>query len=146
MNVLKFIKKNMIVPTLCGSSIIMLIFLLFTEFLYSTGISTNSKPALTFANAMLCVLLAFLFSLCNLIFSIQKLSLISKTFLHFAAVVLSVIIVVLLTDYSFSSSSFLLLVFFIILYFISVPPILIIHNSISRKASEEKNYKSIFSK
>lgn len=140
MKYLSFIKKNIVVPTFCMASIIMLLILAFMEMLGLTA-----KPALTLPNALLCLLLAFLISLSNLILLADKLTGVAKVLLHFSATVVSLVIVALCTDYSFGRSSLILIVVYSVAYFIVVPVIFAVKSSAKRKKSDNKPYKSIFS-
>lgn len=137
---LSFIKKNVIMPTFCASSIIMLLILAFMEL---SGLT--SKPALTLSNALLCTLLAFLFSLCNLILKIDKLTVVTRVLIHFVATILSLVAVALCTDYKFNESSLVLIVVYSVLYLIIVPIYFVVRASLDRKRSEKTAYKSIFS-
>lgn len=140
MKYLSFIKKHVIVPTFCASSVIMLLILAFMEI---AGLT--SKPALTLSNALLCTLLAFLFSLCNLILKIDKLTIVTRVLIHFVATILSLVAVALCTDYKFNESSLVLIVVYSVLYLIVIPIYFVIRSSLDRKRSEKTVYKSIFS-
>lgn len=140
MKYLSFIKRHIIVPTFCMTSIIMLLILAFMEML---GLTT--KPALTLSNALLCLLLAFLLSLSNLILLADKLTAAAKVLLHFAATIVSLVMVALCTDYSFGRSSLILIVVYSVAYFIAAPIVFAVRSSARRKKSENRPYTSIFS-
>lgn len=140
MKYFSFIRKHVIVPTFCASSVIMLLILAFLEV---AGLT--SKPALTLSGALLCTLLAFLFSLCNLILKIDKLTVVARVLIHFIATVLSIVAVALCTDYDINESSLILIVLYSVLYLIVVPICFAVRSSLNRKKSEKTVYKSIFS-
>lgn len=105
----------------------------------------NLSPALTLPTAFLCLIVAFLLSLCNLLFRIRSISLFVRTLLHFLACLTSVVLCVTLGNYEFKSSSLLLILVYAILYLVIVPPALLIGNSIHKRMVEEDDYDSIFS-
>jgi hypothetical protein len=112
--------------------------------MYSMGLISYETPALTISSAILCLLLAFFYSLSNLIFRLKKISLFSRALLHFFSVLISTVLVISLTSYELKQESLVLIVLFVAFYLLIVPAALLIGGKINRQEKEEKEYKSIF--
>lgn len=141
MNKLYKTVKNIIMQTAALSAAIIFAILIFMSLIADGSIN----PAITLPTASLCLLTAFLFSICNLIFRVRSISLFVRTLLHFFACLIAIVLVVTLGSYEFKDSSLLLIVAYAIVYLLTVPTYLLIAGAIHRKHSEKEDYDSIFS-
>lgn len=144
MKTVKQIVEYIILPTLQLTTVLIFLFLLCAKLMYSMGLISYETPALTISSAILCLLLAFFYSLSNLIFRLKKISLFSRALLHFFSVLISTVLVISLTSYELKQESLVLIVLFVAFYLLIVPAALLIGGKINRQEKEEKEYKSIF--
>lgn len=107
-------------------------------------LTSNTKPAINLTASLIFLLLSLMIACCNLIFEIKSLSLMTRTVLHFFAVLLSVILTATAGSYEMNVQSLVLILVYTILYLIIVPPFLLIGMRVSKKKKEEKTYTSMF--
>lgn len=104
----------------------------------------NIKPAINLASCAIFLLLSLMIACCNLIFEIRSLSLMTRTVLHFFAVLLSIVIASAAGSYSMNVQSLTLILVYTVLYLVIVPPVLLIGIRVSKKNKEDSAYSSIF--
>lgn len=140
MKVFRFIAQKIIYP----ASLIYTV-LTMTLLFFITAIG-NEKPAITLHTAATLLLMAMLISAANLIFSLRQFTLLTRTFLHFPAVLLAIVgVLVLDGGYDLTVNSMVLIILYTVLYVLIVPPYLMISINVQKNAKEEKTYTSIFS-
>ncbi len=140
MKVLQFLIRKILYPAA------VLYMLLTLVLLTLMTLTDDIKPSITLHTAGLFLLLSLLIAGCNLIFSLKQLSLLTRTLLHFPAVLLSIALVLLFNNgYDITVNSLVLVIVYTVLYLIIVPVILLVGAKIHQKNTEEKTYTSIFS-
>lgn len=135
---LRFIWQKVLAPAGVIYTLLTIVLLLL---LTLTG---NTKPAINLASAVIFLLLSLLIGCCNLIFELKTLSLMTRTVLHFFAVLLSVIVTSAAGSYEMNVQSLTLILVYTVLYLIIVPPFLIVGIRVSKKQKEDKTYTSMF--
>lgn len=138
MKQLRFIWQKLIAPA--GVIYTLLSFVL----LFLLTLTGNTKPAINLVASAIFLLLALMIAACNLIFELKTLSLMTRTVLHFFAVLLSVVVSAAAGSYEMNMNSLVLVLVYVVLYLIVVPPILLIGIRVSKKQKEDKSYTSMF--
>lgn len=140
MKLIQFITRKILYPAGVIYILLTMIPLIFMT------LTDNMRPALTLENASAFLLLSLLIAACNLLFSLRQFSLLTRTLLHFPAVLVSIVAVLLLHgNYDLSMNSMVLVLLYAVLYLLIVPPYLLIGAKLHHKNVEEKTYTSIFS-
>ena len=140
MKVFRFFTQKILYPT-CLIYTVLTMALLF--FITAIG---NEKPAITLHTAATLFLMALLISAANQIFSLRQFTLLTRTLLHFPAVLIAIVgVLVLDGGYDLTVNSMVLIILYTVLYALIVPPYLFISVTIQKNAKEEKTYTSIFS-
>ena len=104
------------------------------------------KPSITLHTAASMLLVAILIAAANLLFSLRQFSLLTRTLMHFPAVLVAIIAVLVLDgSYDLTVNSMVLIILYTVIYALVVPPFLLIGIKLHQKESEEKTYTSIFS-
>ena len=140
MDKLRYLIRKIIYPTCLIFTVLSMAVLVLVNLMGS------AKPALSISSAGMFLLLAFLISICNLIFSLRQFTMLTRVLLHYPAVLLSTAGVMLLNpNYDLTVNSMVLILIFSALYAVIVPPVLLISAKFYQNDAEEKTYTSIFS-
>ncbi len=140
MKIFRFITQKILYPAGLIYTALTMVLLLFIT------IIGNDKPAITLHTAFSMLLIALLIASANLIFSLRQFSLLTRTMLHFPAVLVAVVAVLVFDgSYDLTVNSMVLIILYTVLYALIVPPYLLIGIKLHQKESEEKTYSSIFS-
>lgn len=140
MKVFRMITRKILYPTGLIYTVLTMVLLMFITLI------GNDKPAITLHTAFSMLLISLLISAANQIFTLKQFSLLTRTMLHFPAVLVAVVAVLLFDgSYDLTVNSLVLIILYTVLYAIIVPPYLLIGIKLHQKESEEKTYSSIFS-
>lgn len=139
MRTIKYIITKVLYPACAIFTVTSFAFLVFT-----TLVSDYQKPAMYIGSYFTFFVLSVLIALANGIFSIKKMSALSKTVLHAVCVIASITAVFYLRTGNTGSNPLVLILLFSVLYAIVAIPVLLIVSAINRRKSEKKDYHSMF--
>lgn len=140
MKFFQFLTRNILYPAGLLYTAMTMILLVFMTII-DTG-----KPAITLHTAASMLLIAILIAAANLIFSLRQFSLLTRTLMHFPAVLIAIVAVLVLDgSYDLTVNSMVLIILYTVIYALIIPPFLFVGIKLHQKEREEKTYTSIFS-
>ena len=140
MKIIQFITRKILYPAGLLYTAMTMILLLFMTII-DTG-----KPAITLHTAASMFLVSVLIAAANQIFTLRQFSLLTRTLMHYPAVLVAIVAVLVLDgSYDLTVNSMVLIILYTVIYALIVPPFLLVGIKLHQKENEEKTYTSIFS-
>ena len=109
------------IRVLAYTATIIMVLLVFLKIMSFINVSNIEEPAITISTYFLCMLIAVVLSLADLIFKIKNLSLVAKFFLNFLASLAGVTVCLLIGNYELKPNSLLLIIIFAFAYILIKP-------------------------